>query len=85
MPFDVSVLREAIELGDHRSLRRLCLDAAGDGMPVPDIVAGLARMQEETGERWLRGQVTTVGEHRSGPLPEPVPRGQRAGRCTETA
>lgn len=65
MPFDVAAVREGVGLGDHRTVRSICLEAAEAGTSVNEIVDVLARLQEEIGERWLTGQVSTVEEHRS--------------------
>ncbi|HYH50943.1 MAG TPA: B12-binding domain-containing protein [Acidimicrobiia bacterium] len=65
MPFDVAAVRQAARFGDHRTVRRLCLEEADGGTPVRDIVDVLARLQEEIGEHWLAGEVTAADEHRS--------------------
>ena len=65
MPFDVAAAREAVGVGDHRTVRKICVDAAAGGTPLPEIVDVLARLQEEMGERWLTGRATTADEHRS--------------------
>jgi len=60
MPLDVDVVRAAAAGGDHRAVRRLCLDAVGDGAGMAEVVGVLAGVQVEIGERWLAGSLTTA-------------------------